>query len=182
MSIVIQEAWYGAPDETPYNVTSAVSALFGSPQHTANFTVGPAAFGLSGLPAKTRYFSMTYTYTSLNGGLVLTKSASDGTAMTVNYVNPSANYKIIRATYGTPDIFLDLTDRMNLLLQMSHQACEMTVGSNAFLAAYCSGDPAPQVPKFLTVTYTDSSNNTTPTICAPDFTTINLAFPLGNTQ
>ncbi|MBI3134546.1 MAG: hypothetical protein HYZ14_07685 [Bacteroidetes bacterium] len=181
MSIYIKSAWYGAADEKAMDVTAAVTSLFGSPQKTTIFTISPQIFGLSGLPAKTRYFSMTYSYSSAPDATLITKSGADGASWKIYASDPNAAITITQATYGTSEIFVDLTEKMQLALKESDQNGAFTVGSASFLTRYCDVDIAPGIQKVLCVTYQAALGEPFQTWCAPDFTAVNLTFgPTGS--
>lgn len=176
MSIFIKSAFYGAADEAAIDVTSAVTGLFAS-QQTQIFTISPATFGLSGLSAKTRYFSMTYSYSSAADATLITKSGADGAKWKIHASNPNATFNVVQAIYGTNEIFMDLTDKINLSLLESDQNCEFTVGSGDFLNRFCEGhDFASGIQKILLIRYQDQTNGPILAWCAPDFTLVNLGF------
>jgi hypothetical protein len=165
--ITIESAFYGANDETATDVTSVLANLLNGITSKTTITVNQQTLGLN-LPPKVRALSVNYHFNGLSSNIHLTKSGIDGSTMTFN--SNSFNFGIVKATYGTSDFNLDITDNLKTAILLSDDNVAFKVGSSKFLIRFCNGyDPAPNVQKVFCITYENTN------WCVTDGGEVNLA-------
>ncbi len=165
--ITIESAFYGANDEFATDVTTVVGNLLNGITGKKTITVNQQTLGLS-LPPKTRSLTVNYHFGGLSSGIHLTKSGIDGTSMTFNDI--FVDLAIVKATYGTSDVSLDITNALKTAIMLSDDNLIFIVGSSKFLSRYCHGcDPAPNVQKTFCLTYNAG------TWCVTDGGEVNLS-------
>jgi len=177
---LIKKAWYGYAGEAAHDVTQAIKNKMAG-TNNINVAISAQNLGLSGLSSNNRQLTVTYAYGTVDGpgSYEVSKSGLDGQTLKLNYLPPGIIFN--RVTYGTNQIFVDITKAMQENIFLSESNMIFTVGSPDFLTRYARVDPAPFITKICCIYYRYNINNSIAEECivARDFEEVNLNFGPG---
>lgn len=168
----IISARYGANTIESKDVTSWVKNYAATQGIPFSIFVDPSTFGIVD-PAKTIRKSLVITYTYGGNGPILVKSAVDGHHITMD---PSIlDITVVSAYYGSNNLFIDITERMQTFLCFNNANQNIMVGGSLFNQWFTfNKDIDPSVAKSLQITFIRNSQKFT--VCANDGENISLSW------
>ena len=155
--LVINKASYGSPSGSPVDVTGAVSKMV--KDGVLNFTVSPTTLGIDDpAPGQQKTIEIDYT---INGGKKnsMLKKDNDLVSIDAPPVTLGSGLQIVKAEYGYPGNFTDVTDALQNLMK-SDGSIDVKVGFKELGLP----DPNPNKQKQLAVEYTINGGPSTQTL------------------
>jgi|JI7StandDraft_1071085.scaffolds.fasta_scaffold10401_2 hypothetical protein len=166
----ITKAYYGAQTIQSVNLTAWVQNQAASHSNSFSIYVDPSTFGIND-PASGQRKSLVIHYNYGGNGPTLIKSAVDGENITLD--TTINDISIVSACYGSNNVFVEITTRMQEFVTFNNGNQNINIGSNLFKQWFTSnGDIDPGIAKSLEITFI--RNGQQYTVCANDGYTLSL--------